>query len=47
MIKMEIEKEAYDFGKDAGINGANTTNSNFRIFTNPKLMDAWQRGYDE
>ena len=41
------EYEAYEHGKDAAQNGANTTNSNFRIFSSPEMRDAWQKGYTE
>lgn len=41
------EEEAYNFGRDAGINGANTTNSNFSIFAKPELTKAWVKGRDK
>jgi hypothetical protein len=32
-------------GRDAAINGPNTTNCHFRIFTTRELTEAWERGY--
>jgi hypothetical protein len=40
-------KQAYDFGYDAGLNGANTTNCNFGIFSSPENTKAWERGKAE
>lgn len=37
-------QQAYDFGFDAGKNGANETNSNFAIFSTPEKTKAWERG---
>jgi hypothetical protein len=39
------EEDAEKLGFDAGLNGPNTRNSNFRIFASPKTRDAWERGY--
>lgn len=41
------KKTAYNFGRDAGLNGANTTNSNFRIFADTELMKAWVKGRND
>ncbi len=41
------EKEAYELGKDCGLNGANTTNSNFRIFSKTEYTTAWTKGRDD
>lgn len=38
------EKEAEKFGYDAGKNGADTINCNFRIFATKELTKAWERG---
>ena len=38
------EKEAYEFGKDCGINGANTTNCNYKIFAKLINTKVWERG---
>ena len=38
------EQEVYDYGRDCGINGANTTNCNFGIFSRPEFTKAWERG---
>jgi hypothetical protein len=38
------EQEAYELGKDCALNGANTTNCNFWIFTKPEFKDAWEKG---
>lgn len=40
---MEI-KEAYEYGKDYAINGANTTNCNCGIFATKELKEAWEEG---
>lgn len=37
-------QQAFDFGYDAGKNGANTTNCNFAIFSTPEKTKAWERG---
>ena len=41
------ENQAYDLGRDAAKNGANTENSNFAIFSTPEGRDEWQKGYDD
>lgn len=38
------EDTAYSLGYDAGLNGANLTNSNFSIFSRPEFTAAWERG---
>ncbi len=38
------EVTAYDAGYDAGFNGANTTNCNFRLFDSRARADAWSQG---
>ena len=35
---------AYKMGVDCAINGANTTNCNFPIFSSPENTAAWERG---
>lgn len=37
-------KEAYALGYSCGMNGANTTNCNFRAFSTPENTRAWERG---
>lgn len=39
-------QEAYDNGYKAGYFGANTDNSNFRLFNTPERTKAWTRGND-
>lgn len=41
------KEEIYKLGFDAGKNGANTTNCDFRCFSTPENKDEWQRGYDK
>jgi len=41
------EKYAYDMGKDCALNGANTTNCSFAIFSKPEFTKAWERGKNE
>ncbi len=44
-MKVEITEDyAYKMGYDAAVNGPNTTNSNFRIFSHPVFTAAWERG---
>ena len=31
-------------GRDCALNGANTTNCNFRLFRSPEHTKAWERG---
>lgn len=38
------QMDAYEAGKDSVINGANTENCNFRIFSTPEKTKAWERG---
>ena len=40
-------KEAEKLGYDAGLNGANTENSNYIIFCSHSTFVAWERGYKE
>lgn len=44
---IDRKKQAYEFGRDAVINGANTTNCNFKIFESELLKGAWQKGHDD
>ena len=41
------EDYAYEMGKDYALNGANTTNCHFSIFSNPKNTKSWERGRDD
>lgn len=41
---MITEKKAYELGKDSIVNGANTNNSNYAIFTNQTNKIAWEKG---
>ncbi len=41
------KKQAYENGKDAILNGANTINSSYENFTSVELKDAWEKGYNE
>lgn len=36
--------EEYKMGYDAGKNGANTTNCNFRLFATREQTKEWERG---
>ena len=38
------EEETYELGKDCRLNGANTTNCNFKIFETRILKEAWEKG---
>lgn len=40
-------KEAYEYGKDYGMNGANQTNCHFSIFSSNENTAAWERGKRE
>lgn len=40
-------QECYDLGFDAGENGANDRNCDFRIFSNPEKTKAWEHGNRE
>ena len=35
----------YDMGYDAGLNGANETNCNFRLFATREATKEWERGH--
>jgi len=37
-------QDAYHAGYDAGMNGANTTNCHFAIFSTPEKAKEWERG---
>ena len=37
-------KDAEAAGRDAALNGSNTTNTHFKFFTKPELTSAWERG---
>lgn len=39
-------EEAFAAGRDAAVNGSNTTNSGVRFFRSAELSDAWSRGHD-
>ena len=41
------EQMAYEFGRDCEINGANTSNCNFAIFSRPEYTKAWEKGKKE
>lgn len=41
------KEEAYKLGFDCGKNGANTTNANFKIFSQPEFTEAWTKGRDD
>lgn len=38
-------KEAYEQGYDCGLNGADTTNCHFSIFSSKENSKAWVRGH--
>jgi hypothetical protein len=38
------EEQAFDAGRDAGLNGVNENNCHFRYFGSPALTSAWERG---
>ena len=47
MTKKEMSRDAkyaYKMGIDYAINGANTTNCNFAIFSSPENTKAWEKG---
>ena len=44
MTHEEMLEYAYRMGQDCALNGANTTNCNFRIFSKPEYTKAWERG---
>lgn len=37
-------KYCEEMGRDCALNGANTTNCNFRLFRSPEHTKAWERG---
>lgn len=37
-------EHAYKMGKDCAINGANTTNCHFSIFTTREITKKWEQG---
>ncbi len=41
---MKRKQEAYKAGYDAGRNGPNIDNCNFRFFATKKLKDEWEQG---
>ena len=38
------EEDAFNAGRDAGLNGVNDTNCHFKYFGSPALTAAWERG---
>ena len=46
MQGMTVEK-AYTLGTDCAINGADTINSHFSIFSKPEFTRAWEEGKTE
>jgi len=38
------KEQAFEMGKDCAINGANTTNCHFSIFSKPEFTKAWEDG---
>jgi hypothetical protein len=38
------EEYAEKMGYDAGLNGPNTTNAHFTLFSRPEFTRAWERG---
>ena len=42
-----IVDKAYDAGKDCAINGADTTNCHFSLFSSPEIMKSWQKGKND
>lgn len=38
------EEDAFNAGRDAGLNGVNEENCHFRYFGSPALTAAWERG---
>ena len=35
---------AYDMGYDCGLNGANTTNCHFSLFSDKRMTHSWEQG---
>jgi hypothetical protein len=44
LAKYQKERDPYQCGYDAGLNGSNTENSNFSIFSTPERTKEWERG---
>lgn len=44
MSRKPPESDAYNAGRDCGINGANTTNCHFRYLGSKELTREWERG---
>lgn len=42
--KIVTKEQAYEFGRDCGINGANNINSHYSIFFSNENTKAWERG---
>lgn len=42
--KPTSERDAWSYGVDCALNGANTENSHFRIFRTKERTDAWTAG---
>lgn len=43
-VYSDEEREAYDAGYDCGVNGADTKNCNFSIFSTKARTKAWETG---
>lgn len=43
-IYSDEEQSAYDAGYSAAIDGSDTTNCHFSIFSTPEKMKAWESG---
>ena len=46
-MKEEIKTKEYEAGYDAGLNGANLINCDFRLFATPGQTKEWERGNKE
>ena len=44
MPRKHTKEYAYEMGKDYAVNGANTTNCNFAIFSSKENTRAWEEG---
>ena len=44
MTQEEKLRYCYEMGKDAALNGPNTTNCDFRLFCSPMHTKQWERG---
>ncbi len=44
ILPKRVENYAYKMGKDCALNGANTKNCHFSIFSSPQNTKAWERG---